>query len=124
MLVKLAYAMQRLKKYQKNFVMINNLLGGAIFRFCGGTYSSLGSPPLGKTLFILFLQKYFTSKSGSLYSSICAFFIVLLFTIYEMFCSCFLVSFLKFRILLYYYEPDKVVRKDRLRICLHWALFH
>ena len=38
MLVKLAFVMQRLKKYlKKNFVMINKDGEGTIFRFYGGT---------------------------------------------------------------------------------------
>ena len=60
MLVKLAFVMQRLKKYLKKiFVMINK--GGTIFRFYGGHSCYEGDtepmgglpqslPPLGKTL--------------------------------------------------------------------------
>ena len=49
MLVKLAFVMQRLKKYLKNFfVMINKDGGGtAVMR---GDIELMGGPPLGKTL--------------------------------------------------------------------------
>ena len=55
MLVKLAFVME---KFKKIFVMIDKDGGGTIFGFyrgghsCyeGGTQSSWGSPPLGKTL--------------------------------------------------------------------------
>ena len=59
MLVKLAFAMQRLKKYlKKNFVMINKVGGGDNFWILWGDTAGMrgdielmgGSPPLGKTL--------------------------------------------------------------------------
>ena len=53
MLVKLAFVMQRLKKYLKKFfVMINKDGGGQFLDFMGGHRAHGGSPspPLGKTL--------------------------------------------------------------------------
>ena len=52
MLVKLAFVMQKLKKYLKIFFMINKDGGGGQFLdFMRGTQSSWGGPPqLGKTL--------------------------------------------------------------------------
>ena len=53
MLFKLAFVMQRLKKYlQKIFVMINEDGGGGkqFLDFMGGDIELMGVPPLGKTL--------------------------------------------------------------------------
>ena len=59
MLVKLAFVMQRLKKYLKKIVMINKDGGGQFFDFMGDTVVMRGDielmgvppvPPLGKTL--------------------------------------------------------------------------
>ena len=57
MLAKLAFVLQRLKRYEKNFVMINKDWGGGQFLdFMGGHRAHGGSPvpPLGKTLAIIF----------------------------------------------------------------------
>ena len=78
MLVKLAFAMQRLKKYLKKIVMINKDGGGNFWILWGdtavmrGDIELMGSPPvppLGKTLTQL-VVRYSETKTENLVQSL------------------------------------------------------